>query len=407
MEYSSENYYKTIDLVRKLIPFKVVIKSINRDEVLLRSDIKDMTEAAMFVDAYGAVINARFTLPTPGVLLKRPGCRRRWICQHRTVKCSAKVYVLIKKVNKQNKIKDAFLRRNPPFLAVIIIKSSHNHPLVTLSSSTKTLKINDGVKECFYEYFKRGFYGPQAKYLHESNLRKQKFFALDDTSMNPSIPAINSLYSHWVKILQEKETIPKNLGFVEASKVHMPMLGVNNVRPPLSKSNFINVRNVASKCDSECHKSVSSENTASDVVEDVKPILNIKQEVEDDYEFQGVEVNHVFKKEMEDNDDDDNTGLPVILSYGSVAEAVSEPSPPPPPQPPSTAALGAAVQNVATVVKVIAPHAQQLVVYDQSSNTYKVVKCLSVNPASGAYLSTQHNAYLSSTILTNRVSLQK
>lgn len=61
-------------------------------------------------------------------------------------KCPATIDVFIKKMNQHNKLKDAFLRRDPSFQALIKIKLNHNHPLPILKdSSVKFVKVNNDV----------------------------------------------------------------------------------------------------------------------------------------------------------------------------------------------------------------------------------------------------------------------
>lgn len=403
MVYSTENFYKTFESVRKLIPYKIRIISIYHEEVLLRSSIKDLDETDAFVEAYETVTHSRFQIvPTKGHI-----CRRRWICNHTVVsgtneKCPAVINILIKKINKQNTLKDAFLRRNPPHPAVIKINSNHNHPLMVPLSPFKLLKVNDGVKECFYEYFKRGYYGARAKSFHEQYLRKSNFYAFEDESMNPGLPAIFTLYNNWLKMNGSMQVDGGISGSSQAPSIQKD--GSNEI-PQFAFQNleaFINMEDTLSKLKTEPEDDYTpTENIAIEATEDIKPVLNIKQEI---------------------IDADEDDGLPVILSYGSVA---ATPSPALPPQPVVTAKAKPVVktkpkrivatkaktstaktttQNVAAVVKMIQPSSSRVVVYDKSSNTYKVVNCLAVN--GDTYSPSHCKSYLSST-LPARISLQK
>ena len=62
MVYSSENFYKTFELVRKRIPYKICIKAINPEEILLRSNIKDLNSTTAFIEAYEAVTHSCFKI---------------------------------------------------------------------------------------------------------------------------------------------------------------------------------------------------------------------------------------------------------------------------------------------------------------------------------------------------------
>lgn len=402
MVYSTENFYKTFESVRKLVPYKIRIISVNDEEVLVRSSLKDLDETAAFVEAYETVTHSHFEV----VPSKIHFCRRKWICNHTVVsgtneKCPASINIFIKKMNKQNTLKDAFLRRNPPHPAVIKIISNHNHPLMVPLSPFKLLRVNDGVKECFYEYFKRGYYGARAKSLHEQYLRKSNFYAFEDDSMNPSLPAIFTLYNNWLKMNGSMQVDGVSSGSLQAPNIQKA--GTNEI-PQFSFQNleaFINMEDTLSRLKTEPEDDYTpAENIVSEAIEDIKPVLNIKQEI---------------------IDADENDGLPVISSYGSL---VTTPPPALPSQPivaakaepvmprskqiiatkSKTKTAETTIQNVAAVVKVIQPSSSRVVVYDKSSNTYKVVNCLAVN--GDTYSPSHCKSYLTSS-LPSRISLQK
>lgn len=65
------------------------------------------------------------------------------------------------------------------------------------------------MKLCFYEYFKRGYFGARAKQFHQQYLRKAKFRARNDESMNPNVKAIYTLANIWLK---RKESVEVDKG---------------------------------------------------------------------------------------------------------------------------------------------------------------------------------------------------
>lgn len=166
--------------------------------------------------------------------------------------------------------------------------------------------------------------------------------------------------------------------------------GYNEVAKPssqnLEKTSYID--DMLSKLKKEPEDDYTPmENIVIETVEDINPVLNIKEEIMDD--------------------DDENAGLPVILSYGSVVTAPVWEPPVLTPQPivvekatPTLQPRKANIQNFAAVVKGISP-SSQVVVHDPKTNKYKVVKCLSVN--AGTYSDSQYKSYLPNT----RISFQK
>lgn len=62
MAFSTENFYKTCEEVRKRIPYKICIKTINPEDILLRSNINDLNETTTFVEAYEAVTYSHFKI---------------------------------------------------------------------------------------------------------------------------------------------------------------------------------------------------------------------------------------------------------------------------------------------------------------------------------------------------------
>lgn len=129
-----------------------------------------------------------------------------------------------------------------------------------------------------------------------------------------------------------------------------------------------------------------SQNSTNEILE-VQPVLTIKQEI---------------------IDEDEEDGLPVISSYGSLAV----PSPPTLPLKPPTVNASivkktakAATKSASAVENVVQPSPSQVVIYGLSPNTYKVVKRLSVN--SGTFSASQYKSYSPNVLLPMRISLQK
>lgn len=149
--------------------------------------------------------------------------------------------------------------------------------------------------------------------------------------------------------------------------------------------NFINIDDVVAKLKKEPDDEFISAQTSTNEILGVQPVLTIKQEI---------------------IDEDEKAGLPVISSYSSLAVS----SPPTLPLKPTIIKTSAVnrtakvtTESASTVGKMVQPPSSHVVVYGLSPNTYKVVKCLSVN--SGTYSASQYKSYLPNVPM--RISLQK
>lgn len=65
--FSTEDCYRTLELVRRRIPFKIHINTSSQsssknhaEEVLVLSEIKDLKEATKFIDVYETVSQSNF-----------------------------------------------------------------------------------------------------------------------------------------------------------------------------------------------------------------------------------------------------------------------------------------------------------------------------------------------------------
>ncbi|PSN34361.1 hypothetical protein C0J52_07832 [Blattella germanica] len=133
---------------------------------------------------------------------------KTWMCHlsnrnkskdsQRSTDCKAKIDIKIKKLNRNTKRKDKYLRRDPPLSAVMHVELKHNHHL-QCDSVLKYLRISEEVTEQFECYFRDGLTPIEACEVHEMKIKLNgnADINLADGSLNPSLRKVYHLYHKW------------------------------------------------------------------------------------------------------------------------------------------------------------------------------------------------------------------
>ncbi|KAM7281213.1 uncharacterized protein ISCGN_005764, partial [Ixodes scapularis] len=132
---------------------------------------------------------------------------QKWRCQHSSVNktaghhatnCPAFVDIKIKKINKNTKKNDAFLKKAVPLAAVIKLREDHNHNL-HCADGLRLLKSTADTRALFYEYFKDGLTPAEAMCLHQEKLAATTATMehLASGAENPSARTVYHWYSTW------------------------------------------------------------------------------------------------------------------------------------------------------------------------------------------------------------------
>jgi len=116
------------------------------------------------------------------MFLYRTVLHRSWLCQHswknkacsgkqasKGTGCTASVDIKIKKVNRNTKKNDEFLRRSPPLAAVIKVSLEHNHSTES-ADALRYVQLSDEVTDEFQQYFDSGLQPGAAIHLHEDKI---------------------------------------------------------------------------------------------------------------------------------------------------------------------------------------------------------------------------------------------
>ena len=149
-------------------------------------------------------VNHYFPLP-------RSVFHKTWMCHlsnrnkskdsQRSTDCKAKIDIKVKKLNRNTKRKDKYLRRDPPLSAIIHLELKHNHH-VQCNSVLKYLRISQEVTEEFECYFRDGLTPIEACEVHEMKIKlhKNADINLADGCINPSLRKVYHLYHKWRRV---------------------------------------------------------------------------------------------------------------------------------------------------------------------------------------------------------------
>lgn len=123
--------------------------------------------------------------------------------------CPAKIDLKIKKVNRNTKRNDAFLRGERPLPAVIKLSHHNNHSHSTAAAEALScLTPTSQTKQTFMAYFDNGVSPAEAIRLHENKLPVQEdgYALVANSAVKPLPPAIY----HWHRLWRQ-ENFGKNV----------------------------------------------------------------------------------------------------------------------------------------------------------------------------------------------------
>ncbi|XP_075524796.1 uncharacterized protein LOC142557087 [Dermacentor variabilis] len=181
--------------------------SASSDQVtVLRMDITGEETAGEWVKRYSAATLTQWCVYS---VSKEEKCQKMvyhktWRCHlHGRKKvstgCTAMIDVKIKKVNRNTKKNDKYLRWDPPLCAVVRLAQQHNHP-VESADALRLLRCNDETRALFYGYFSEGLSPLEAMRLHEGLLAAEcpeYLVHLTSGASNPKARTVYYLYKKW------------------------------------------------------------------------------------------------------------------------------------------------------------------------------------------------------------------
>jgi len=120
----------------------------------------------------------------------------------RCTDCKASINIEVKKLNKDTKKNDRYLRDYDPALqAVIVINPKHNHNLHSFDAMSY-LRSTKATRQTFLNYFKDGHGVAASISLHEAKIEMEENSAvvLGNSALNP----LNSTVQHWYRLWREE-----------------------------------------------------------------------------------------------------------------------------------------------------------------------------------------------------------
>ncbi|XP_075731962.1 uncharacterized protein LOC119187259 [Rhipicephalus microplus] len=219
-------------------------ESSSPDVDVLRANITDERHACSWVEDYGLKTNTSWVVDfvKPTAKCERMVFHKVWRCKEAkrekscgeaAAHCPVKIDLKIKKVNRNTKCNDAFLREEKPLPAVIKLFHHKNHSHSTaaadaLSRLTPTMQT----RETSLAYFDNGMSPAEAIRLHESKLLLQEdgYALVANSAVNPLPPAIYYWYRLW------RENFGKDVDPLLKIAEKMPLYAKHGIDVKLGRS---------------------------------------------------------------------------------------------------------------------------------------------------------------------------
>ncbi|XP_065292052.1 uncharacterized protein [Dermacentor albipictus] len=177
------------------------------DTRVLRMNIADPASAEEWMRQYKAATNTSWIMKYKQTNCTKMVYHKVWHCQHskrnktaagRNTDCQARVDIKIKKVNKDTKKNDEFLRKAVPLPAVVKLRERHNHSTES-ADALRLLRASPETRSAFSEYFEEGMTPAEAIQHHEQLLSAKPDgpFLLANGSINPNRKSVYFWHQKW------------------------------------------------------------------------------------------------------------------------------------------------------------------------------------------------------------------
>nr|XP_050030261.2 uncharacterized protein LOC126526388 [Dermacentor andersoni] len=219
--------------------------SSSTDVEVLRSNIANEDDACRWVEDYGFKTNTSWVVHfvQPTARCQRMVFHKIWRCKEckrsrslgkPAVHCPAKIDFKIKKVNRNTRRNDAFLRGEKPLPAIIKLlhHNGHSHS-TTAAEALRHLTPTSQTKQTFLEYFDNGMSPAEAIRLHESKLVVQEngYLLVANSAVNP----VPSAIYYWHKLWRE-ENFGRNIDPLLKITEKMPLYAKQGLDVKLGRS---------------------------------------------------------------------------------------------------------------------------------------------------------------------------
>ncbi|KAM7313218.1 uncharacterized protein ISCGN_003099 [Ixodes scapularis] len=177
---------------------------------VLRVNLSTDGDAHEWLASYSNSTNTSWIVDWRSANARRMVFHQKWVC-HRSSRykttgrhstgCPAFVDIKVKKVSRDTKRRDPFLKRATPLAAVVKLGQHHNHSLDD-AEAKRLLRSTPDTRALFLGYFRDGLTVAKAMALHREKLSAEDN-ALERLASNALNPNSNVVY-HWYKLWRKQ-----------------------------------------------------------------------------------------------------------------------------------------------------------------------------------------------------------
>ncbi|KAM7313231.1 uncharacterized protein ISCGN_003109 [Ixodes scapularis] len=207
---------------------------------VLRVNLSTDGDAHEWLASYSNSTNTSWIVDWRSANARRMVFHQKWVChrssRHKTTGrhstgCPAFVDIKVKKVSRDTKRHDPFLKRATPLAAVVKLGQHHNHSLDD-AEAKRLLRSTPDTRALFLGYFRDGLTVAKAVALHREKLSAEDN-ALERLASNALNPNPNVVY-HWYK-LWRKQLSSEQDPTVKLDEKAASYLRLANMRNPRKK----------------------------------------------------------------------------------------------------------------------------------------------------------------------------
>ncbi|KAM7307918.1 uncharacterized protein ISCGN_011554 [Ixodes scapularis] len=187
--------------------FQCELEGSENNVTILRANLTSDGDAYEWITSYGNATNTSWIFDWRIADPQRMVFHQKWRCQQSSVgktagrhatNCPAFVDIKIKKINKNTKKNDAFLKKAVPLAAVIKLREDHSHN-PGCADELRLLKSTADTRALFHGYFKNGLTPAEAMCRHQEKLAatNASMEHLASGAQNPCARTVYHWYSSW------------------------------------------------------------------------------------------------------------------------------------------------------------------------------------------------------------------
>lgn len=224
-----------------------VINQEDKERVLIRSNLKTMSDISQWVEQFSLLSDTKWNMRTSKPVGERMVCKKMYECHHssfnkmdrinskrsesKNANCTASIRVKIKKKTYQTCRSDSYMKKD--LWAIIVMTKEHTHSLGT-PEVLKFLPSNQ--EETFIKYFENGLTAVQAYKYHYDHLLTQQYSQAElvNPRINPLKRSVYAWYHNWrsskLKNVNADESSPVKDKYVKKKRKRGDILLIEEVK---------------------------------------------------------------------------------------------------------------------------------------------------------------------------------